>query len=155
MKVEFNEECPSCSASGLVQGFAENEGAAVVCRDCKGTGCHTFYRSYTPFKKKKHKTGIKRVYQVNPGIGIGAGNGHTLEEFGGMSFEDWENGEKFKDGMEMRKYTCPAWYYQCADYDRKPDWRECTISGSFSGCSLFGEKERCWEKFDRTKGGKS
>jgi hypothetical protein len=48
----------------------------------------------------------------------------------------------------MRNYTCPAWWYQSADYTKKPEWEECIACGSFSECKNFSNKEKCWEKFD-------
>jgi len=91
------------------------------------------------------------VLKANPGIGVGvlAERGLTLESFGGMPYKDWLNGKPFPAGSEMRDYTCPAWFYQSADYDRKPGWDWCTISGTFSGCSHFSTKEKCWERFDK------
>jgi len=53
---------------------------------------------------------------------------------------------------KMRNYTCPAWWYQIADYKRKPDWDECLILGSFSSCAHFSKKEKCWEKWDKENG---
>lgn len=134
-------------------GFAEHDGAAVVCHNCKGTGKVHVVHTYEDFEGRKSRKGIKRVYRVNPGIGVGAGHGHTLEEFGGMPYDDWAANKKFPKGSEMRKYTCPCWYYQSADYDKAPAWRDgevqCQIRGSFSGCKHFPEKEKCWARWDK------
>lgn len=154
--IKFNEECPSCGGTGLYVGMAERDGAAVVCHKCRGTGCFEFSYTYTPFASKKNKKGVKHVYETNPGICIGNGNGYKFEDFGGMTYEDWAAGKKFKIGMENRKYTCPSWWYQTANYKKKPEWKECyeNLGGSFSGCKLFGVKEKCWEKWDKTIGSK-
>ena len=147
--VEHDEVCESCGGTGLYVGMAERDGAAVVCDTCKGSGCFHFAHEYTPFEHRKDRRGVRRVFQTNPGICIGEGNGHTLEEFGGMPTKEWEQGLPFKRGMENRKYTCPCWWYQSANYKLKPDWKECQVFGSFSSCKHFSSKEKCWARFDR------
>jgi len=147
--IEFDEKCKSCNGTGLYVGLAERDGAAVICSTCEGTGCHHFKYEYEDFKKRKKIKGITRIYNVNPGICIGIGNGHTLEEFGGIPIDEWENGKPFTPGTENRKFTCPAWWYQSADYSKKPSWKECIGVGSFSSCKFFGCKNKCWERWDK------
>ncbi len=147
--IEFDEKCKSCSGTGLYTGMAERDGAAVVCSTCKGIGCHHVKFEYEDFEGRQKNETAKRIYQVNPGICIGEGNGHKLEDFGGMPVEDWEAGKSFVAGTENRKYTCPCWWYQSADYKKKPEWEECAWGGSFSGCKHFAEKEKCWARFDK------
>ena len=149
--IEFDEQCQSCNGTGLYSGMCEGKGAAVVCSTCNGTGCEHFKHTYEEFKGRKPRSGIKRVYEVNPGIGIGEGNGHTLEQFGGMSYTDWSVGKPFPAGSENREFTCPAWWYQIADYKCKPNWSECwgNTGSRFSKCPYFNKKSRCWERWDR------
>lgn len=158
VRVKYSCECESCGGTGLYVGFAEHDGSAVVCRTCGGTGEDKVDYTYTPFKQRKDKRGIKRVYQVNAGIGIGVGevNGETftLEDFGGMPFKEWALGLPFPKGSEMRRFTCPAWWYQTANYEKKPDWKSCNICGSFSNCSSFKSKDECWKRWDKEFGGK-
>ena len=149
MIVEFDEQCRSCKGTGLYVGMGERDGAAVVCHTCDGTGCHHFKHEYKPFEKKANApAGVLRVYEVNPGIGIGHGNGYRLSDFGGMPLKDWQKGKPFPEGSENRRFTCPAWWYQTADYDKKPNWDECIRIGSFSNCPSFKNKEACWKRFD-------
>lgn len=54
-----------------------------------------------------------------------------------------------QQGEKMRKFTCPAWWYQSVDYEKKPDWEECIGMGSFSNCKHFKNKDFCWERFDK------
>jgi len=54
---------------------------------------------------------------------------------------------------ENRLFTCPAWWYQSADYEKKPRWKECLVCGSFSSCNSFVEKEKCWKRWDVEFGG--
>lgn len=151
--IEFDEECPSCCGTGLFTGFAEAKHVAVVCRDCKGTGCHRVKFAFKDFTGRRKCKAIKRVYQTNPGIGLGcsAGGTYKLEDFGGMSLEDWVSGKKFVRGTECRKFTCPAWWYQGVDYKKMPKWKECMQMGSFNDCEHFSKKEECWKRFDKGK----
>ncbi len=146
--IEFDEQCKSCKGTGLYTGMAERDGFAVVCRTCEGTGKHHFVYGYDDFTKRVKKPHIKRVLKTNPGICVGAGN----YNFGGMSFEDWEQGKPFPPKSEMREYTCPAWWYQCADYSKKPEWKECLGCGRFSTCTHFSNKHTCWERWDKENG---
>jgi len=146
--IEFQQECQSCNGTGLYIGMAERDGSSVVCHHCKGTGEVTFKHSYNEFTgRKKPEKEIKIVVETNPGIAIGNGHGCKLENFGGLSFDDWDKGKPFPPGSEMRKYTCPAWWYQSANYKLKPNWAECGF-GVFSACKHFGSKELCWERWD-------
>jgi hypothetical protein len=161
--IEINEKCQSCKGTGLYHGLGESDGSAVVCHTCGGTGCHKFRHEYEDFTERVADFSTRRVYEVNPGIGIGKGtlDGKRLrlEDLGGMPFEEWAKGKPFPKRSEMRAYTCPAWWYQCADYDKKPKWRECheNLGVSFSQCKHFGNKAKCWERWDKEnrKEGKS
>lgn len=146
--VEFDEKCKKCDGTGLYAGMAERDGAAIVCHNCDGTGCHHVKFEYEDFEgRQKHET-AKRVYATNPGICVGEGNGHKLEDFGGLTLGEWEAGKDFT-GVENRKYTCPAWWYQIADYKKKPEWKKCLGWGAFSNCDHFPDKANCWAQWDK------
>jgi len=147
--ITHDEKCKSCEGTGLYVGMGERNGSAVVCHACKGTGCFKFRHEYDEFTERKDKKGVVRVFATNPGICIGTGNGHRLEDFGGMTFNDWKAGKKFVAGTENRNYTCPCWWYQSANYELKPDWSRCNIDGSFSSCRHFDNKAECWKKWDK------
>ena len=149
-KIEFDEKCKSCKGTGLFQGMAEKEGFAVVCHTCKGTGKHRFVHEYEEFTGREIRADIKRVIKTNPGIRVGG-----FRNFGGMSYEDWAIGKPFPAKSEMREYTCPAWWYQSADYDKKPYWDECMGCGMFSACFHFCNKQKCWERWDKEQEAKS
>ena len=150
--IEFDEKCKSCDGTGLYVGMAENDGAAVVCHACKGTGkCHVKFE-YEDFTGRGKRIGIKRVYETNVGIGIGTDNGtYELSDFGGVDYKDWLAGKPFPPKSEMRRFTCPAWWYQLVDYDKKPNWDECrsNLGYSFSRCPYFSTREKCWERWDK------
>lgn len=142
MKIEFDEKCKPCNGTGLYQGMAERDGFAVVCHQCKGTGKYHFVHEYEEFTGRQERQNVRTVVETNPGIVLG-GN----LKFGGMPYRNWLAGMEFKTGMEMREYTCPCWWYQCADSDKKPDWEECGF-GSFSACKYFENKAACWVRWD-------
>jgi hypothetical protein len=142
--IEYECQCKSCGGTGLYVGMAERNGAAVLCINCKGTGREVNRITYTEFDKRKKRSGVTRVYKCNPGICI-----NDDPKFGGMPFSDWHKGHEFPPGHEMRNYTCPTWYYQTADYNKKPNWKECEILGSFSECKNFCNKHKCWAKWDK------
>jgi hypothetical protein len=150
-KLKLKVKCKKCNGTGLYVGMAERDGAAVVCNNCHGTGCYEY--EYEKFTKRIERAKIKRVYEANPGITIGSENNHRLEDFGGMSYDEWKKGKKFKPGMENRKYTCPAWWYNVVNYIKRPKWKECYNSpGSlFSQCKFFPSKDKCWKRYDAEK----
>jgi hypothetical protein len=152
--IKFNQRCKICKGTGLYQDFAEQEGAAIVCHSCKGKGWYHTIITYHDFEGKIKKQGVIRVFQYNPGIGIGKSQLKDIrfEDFGGMSYEDWSKGKPFPSGSEMRKYTCPSWWYQVVDYKKKPEWKKCCIFGSFSNCQHFKNKSQCWSEWDKEFG---
>lgn len=149
--IEFDEKCKSCDGTGLYVGIGERDGAAVVCAICKGTGCKHTVVTYEDFEKRKIREEAVHIYEVNPGITIGSNKECHFTDFGGMPYKDWLDGKPFEVGMENRNYTCPCWWYQLADYEKKPNWDECSrnIGRSFSACKHFKDKAKCWERFDR------
>jgi hypothetical protein len=81
--MDIKIECRSCRATGLYSGFAEPKGTAVVCLACRGSGAETL--DYTPFTKRKAKSGIKTVSLSRGSLivtGVGAvGGSITYAEF--------------------------------------------------------------------------
>ena len=154
--IEFDQECKSCKGTGLYSGMAEIGGCAVVCRTCKGTGCHHVKIEYDDFEGRKIYEGIEHVYEINPGITVGSQGRWKFLDFGGMSYTDWLSGKPFIPGMENRMFICPAWWYQLADYSKKPNWDECyeSLGGRFSDCPHFKNKDICWKRWDIEFGGK-
>ena len=147
MTKQIDIECPGCKGTGLYSGLDEQDGAAVVCHTCRGTGRFTYI--YTPFvKRKPPKKPIVRVYQRNPGISIGECNGYHLDDFGGIPYEQWlADSGMFPQGCEDRLHTCPAWFHQIGIGDFKP----CPVSQlgrTYSSCPKFRNKVECWKEYD-------
>ena len=143
--------CPSCGSTGVYVGMGEGNGAAVECRNCGGSGKQVREIAWEDFTEKKKRPGVKRVYAVNTGIVIGENrnSGISLEDFGGMSYEEWFKGNSWKPGMEDRKHSCPAWWYQAFNYKLKPEWRDCCGCGAFPECESFHAKDKCWSRWDK------
>ena len=57
--MQVQAECSACGGTGLYCGFAEPKGTAVICSQCRGTGCQTI--DYKPFTQRKRKAGVQRV----------------------------------------------------------------------------------------------
>ncbi len=149
--IEFDCECESCHGTGIFSGMGEGPGFGVVCHTCEGSGKAHRKIEYRDFEGRKALNDLHRVLETNPGIGLGLDKerGLTLESFGGMGYHEWLEGQPFPPKSEMRQFTCPAWWYQSANYSRKPDWDSCRPRGIFSSCDHFPHKEECWERFDK------
>ena len=147
--IEYTAKCTACKATGVYVGMGERDGAAVVCSRCKGTGRIDHTITYEDFDGLQTREGVQWVYEVNPGVVVGSGKGYCFQDFGGMPYSEWQETKNFPEKSEMRKYTCPAWWFQCADYRKGPKWKECTIGGCFSDCSRFPRKKDCWDRWDR------
>ena len=141
--IKVDRECPGCNGTGLYVGMGERDGWAVQCHICKGTGKDRFILNYEEFTGRKEREGVRIVLQANPGICVGG------DLKGGKPYADWKRGEPFRAGEELRDHTCPAWFYQSADYEKKPDWKECDIFGTFSSCRHFPNKSDCWKRWDK------
>ena len=151
IKLEYDCACPGCGATGLYVGFAERDGAAVVCRACTGSGKQHRVIEYDEFEGRKERGGVAQVFESNPGICLEINLDRaidSLEAFGGMPYEEWRSGQPFPAQSENRAYTCPAWWYQGVDYEKKPNWRECNGCGAFADCESFPSKDKCWARFD-------
>ena len=148
--IEYDEACPECGASGLYVGMAEREGAAIVCHCCDGTGKHSVMIEYDDFTGRRERRGITRVLETNPGFTISG----KRPGFGGLPYAEWLAGQPFPPGSEMREHTCPAWWSQCVNDDRKPEWPECIKSGPFRDCRHFPGKAHCWARWDQEQAAK-
>ncbi len=149
--VEYRQRCKACRGTGLFRGMGEMDGAAIVCHNCKGEGYEDIVHEYDDFVGLVDPPdGITQVYATNPGIVV---NGQGAVP-GGVALDTWvsDPASVREPGNEMRKHTCPAWWYQGTDYDKKPHWtdgeQQCGW-GSFSSCDFFAVKAGCWERWDR------
>ena len=148
--------CTVCNGTGVYVGMAERDGAGIVCARCKGTGCYHHKFEYEEFKERKTREGIRRIYQTNPGIMIGENilNGITLEDFGGIPYDDWLAGCSFPVDLGCRKFICPRWAAQAAGISMSINWKKynCSIDGDYysscKNCKNFGIKEKCWNIYD-------
>lgn len=135
-------ECNSCAGTGLYVGIGEQNGLAVQCYNCDGTGKAVHRFEYREFTGRKDREGITHVILHNLGFVLTP----EIAEYA-ISVEDWKAGNVTK--AEDRRHTCPAWWYQSVDYNKKPKWTECISCGVFSSCKHFQTKEKCWERWDK------
>lgn len=86
-KVTVKIECKACNGTGLFRGFAEPEGTAVVCLNCKGTGGVDL--TYIPFTRRKEREGVRTV-QLSRGsfVATGVGSGGRS-----ISYQDFLDGK--------------------------------------------------------------
>ena len=155
--IDYDEACKSCNSTGLYKGLAERDGFAVVCHTCEGSGKHHVKIEYDDFEERKKRDDVTRVLEVNPGICVGPagelGGPIAEDQFGGQPYDQWFLGHPFSAGMEMRNYTCPAWWYQSADSDKKPNWNECIGGGSFSSCQSFYSTDIQYHQYESSRSG--
>lgn len=149
--IKFRQRCKPCHGTGLYRGMGELAGAAVVCHTCKGGGYKDITITYETFEGRiDPPSEVLYVYGTNPGIAVD-GNGSVP---GGVPITAWlaDPDAPAQPGTEMREHTCPAWWYQSIDSDKKPAWddddRKCGW-GQFSSCAFFTEKAGCWARWDR------
>lgn len=156
------EQCNSCEGTGLYVGFAERDGASVVCKDCGGTGSKYVYHSFKKFDKRLKREGVKRVYKNGGGYVISAkdikmedGSVIRMSQFG-VSYDDWLDGKK---PIPIKDLLCP---YQHKGQDMRGEndvndlyktrCSKCLRCGStISDCILRGEMDKCWRIFDGEK----
>ena len=91
-------ECTFCRGTGLYNGFAERDGARVICDKCKGTGKILIEHSWAKFTGRKLDKEAKRVYTTGMGYAISDKDVITKEgkllPFSkyGCSYENWLKG---------------------------------------------------------------
>jgi hypothetical protein len=143
---EIQIQCPDCRGKGVYQGFAEKQGAAVICHSCNGRGW-TMFR-YDEFNGIVQTKGIKTVFARNHGFVL------TTDSPGGVSYKEWLLDGKKPDESpqeEHKKQLCPGWFHQNTGYGKLPPTKQlgCKGIGSFDGCSNWKNKKKCWDLWDK------
>lgn len=150
-KINLDRICSNCHGTGIRGARIDKNGVGIICCDCKGTGYHYFEHVFEEGKKRKPVEGLKRIFERRPYFYPGQKD-IALEEYGGMSIQDWESGMPFIGrGREDRKHKCPTWWRRLAgerfNMPFECSWN-CKDIGTLDGCSHFPRKEKCWERFD-------
>jgi hypothetical protein len=144
-------QCPSCKGTGLYKGFAEKDGAAVVCHTCQGTGKTDF--SYEEFTGRKEREGVNRVYDGTHGYGISDIDYTTAEgkvirfSEGGCTYEEWKNGATPKP---IKDLYCP-YMHDNRGIGNEPLNRckeGCKSFGLISNCTFYADKATCWREYE-------
>ncbi|HME71144.1 MAG TPA: hypothetical protein VKM54_14915 [Myxococcota bacterium] len=81
LKIEV--ECESCDGTGLYRGMAEPPGVAVICLNCRGSGCAKLvFKSFYGLKKRRDVKTVQRSRGSTLASGIGpGGRSITYAEF--------------------------------------------------------------------------
>ena len=137
-KHQVDTQCEHCEGTGLYQGFMEKGSVAVLCNKCNGTGCRTI--SYKPFKARRRREGITKVFQKNSVFLI------SEQTRGGVTYKQWLERPDSAGGIgaETRDLFCPLLWYVSV-----PEWSECVKIGRITECQHFPNKTACWERFDK------
>jgi len=158
-KIMILSECESCGGTGVYVGFAEKDGAGMVCATCDGSGCHKIVVNYAPFTKRKLTTKVKRVFARSCGYCHAAEtytgkDGKTIEySKAGATYKEWLDGKK---PLPVKDLYCPyMWTNQnCQSADHlKYAWykKHCSkhnnCCNKITDCSMYGSKHKCWETY--------
>ena len=148
-------ECTSCGGTGVFQGAGERDGAYLVCKSCKGTGCITYY--YKEFTGRKTANDCKRVYTGSMGYVISdkdvITDGKVLRfSTVGCTYAEWLNGETPKP---IKFLGCPLLADQGACHKIKGFVDECNelnggYIGSITNCKNKCNADECWERFENS-----
>lgn len=151
-------ECSSCSGTGLYVGMAERKGAAVICRNCEGTGKVDFSRTFKKFNGKKKREDVKRVYDGSHGYVISAEDcivdGKIIPfSKAGIDYDGW-----FVEGKEplpMKFLVCPYahtdQFLQTIDKNNLYKHRcnkGTSLGSTIRKCKFINDKETCWKIYD-------
>jgi len=155
-EIKLKIECQSCQGTGVYQGMAERDGAAVICHTCKGTGCQDYTFRYNDFEGRIKKRGVERVYLSGYGYCISPkpitlSNG-TFVDFPneGVSYGDFLKGNMPK---HIKQMGCPMMADQGACHNKKGFVDNCgKLNGSYlsyiPSCK-HGNKMECWDRFEK------
>ena len=157
--IEIDQQCGSCSGTGVYKGFSEKDGAGVVCNTCDGTGRKLFKHFYKVFEGRKIRDDVDRVYRrTNYVLGTGkiVFNKGTRDEVEidmdkeGVSYLEFLQG---KMPNYIEKLQCPMLADQGACHDIQGFVERCNkLNDGWLGyipeCKYLGNKSECWKIFN-------
>ena len=158
-KIEMVIECQSCKGTGVYQGMAERDGAAVVCHNCNGTGAANYSFSYNEFTGRKTREGVTRVYLNSMGYCI-APHEINFSKIGPIDLsKEGVSYPEFLDGKmpgHIKKLGCPMRADQWACHQIKGFTDKCDeLNGgwinSISDCRYYPKRDECWKRFESKK----
>lgn len=157
-EIKLNIVCGDCGGTGLYVGFAEKDGAAVICSTCEGTGCEKYEFRCELFKKRKLRKDTKRVFKRSCGYmhcpqDVTTEEGKLIEfSKAGCSYEEWLKGDEPKPVKEL---YCPyLWTQQRLQSKDKNNLYESRCKNGtglellISKCKYYEEKEKCWKIYE-------
>lgn len=157
-KIKLKIECQECGGTGVYQGFAERDGAGVICNCCRGSGCEHYEFEYKKFKGRKKSDKIKRVFISGYGYCVGI-KPVTLDN--GIFVDFSKEGVSYKEFLagkmpeHIKHFGCPMIADQGACHGIKGFTDICNnLNGGFlqliSECK-HKNKIECWERFSGTQ----
>lgn len=156
--IEKRIECPPCNGTGVYVGMAERGGAAVVCRQCKGSGEYLYQFQYEEFTGRKKSTGVKRVYRQSYGFVIGTSKinfGDKIVDMAseGVSYDEFCAG---KMPEHTKSIACPMLADQGSCHKIEGFTDECMKIndgwiGNITSCKGQREKSSCWKRFEASR----
>lgn len=158
-KIELYIECRSCNGTGVYIGMAERDGAAVVCRTCKGAGKEHFVLEYTEFTGRKLREDVKRVYLSGHGYVIAPrqldvdGIGRVDLGAEGVSYDEFLSG---KLPTHIKALGCPMMADQLACHAVKGFTDKCHyLNGGWLSyiprCANRANMAECWGRFEEAR----
>lgn len=160
-RIKVKCQCDGCGGTGLYQGMAERDGAAVVCYQCDGTGESEV--SYVPFTGRKEKKGVVKVYAKSCGYVQGVKDVTTKDgklirfSQAGCTYEEWKEG---KSPRPLKDLYCPYQWaeqrLQSSDHKQHKLYKErcskMSMCGFISDCPFHKEKDVCWKRYEELGG---
>ena len=149
-------ECSSCKGTGLYKGFSEKGRCAVVCHTCDGTGKVTKY--FKKFTGRKERQDIDRVFAGSYGYmhhdkDYTDSYGTTIKfSEGGCKYKRWLAGQK---PLPVKDLYCPyIWDNQGIGNEPliKCHSNQKRGLGTIAECTLYYQKEQCWQEFENNIG---
>ena len=138
MTETITAQCSECEGAGLKIGWAEKDGAAVVCRQCHGAGSRQI--TYIPFAGRQNNPQAIRVWKINPGYRISPE--HTD---GGIPVADWLQNPDLVHQPEaaMQVHICPAMWYR----EQEQPFDDCHKVLTYDDCPWWSQKAQCWTAY--------
>jgi len=146
---EVDIECQKCNGTGLYVGAAERDGAAVVCRTCKGTGKYHHKFTYTEFTNRTPRDDVERVFKTSCGYVHTAkdvvAEGKTIEfSKGGVSYSEWLAGG---DPKPLKNLYCPL-QFTGQSWKSPIHCRDNFFCGMIPDCPARSRMAECWELYE-------
>lgn len=146
VNLKIETECSQCGGTGLYQGMAEKDGAAVECYICNGSGKKDIEIKYKLFNGRKIKENVNRVYKTAGGYCITDKDTENVKfSQYGISYQEWLDNKK---PIPIYDLHCPLQHYGQGTIIG--EWLKDKVCPNslmmISKCNNRLHKTECWEK---------